>query len=57
LEEEAEDVVEEDYGYVIDSDDENSDEEDEDDEDLGGEDGRNHGRWTTSKQKASMTCR
>jgi len=32
-------VVEEDYGYVIDSDDENSDEEDEDDEDLGGEDG------------------
>ena len=32
LEEEAEDVVEEDYGYVIDSDDENSDEEDEDGE-------------------------
>ena len=38
-EEEAGDVVEQDYGYVIDSDDENSDEEDEDDEDLGGEDG------------------
>ena len=39
LEEEAKDVVEEDYGYVIDSNDENSDEEEEDDEDLGGEDG------------------
>ena len=38
-EEEAGDVVEEDYGYVIDSGDENSDEENEDDEDLGGEDG------------------
>ena len=38
-EEEAGDVVEEDYGYVIDLDDENSDGEDEDDEDLGGEDG------------------
>ena len=41
LEEEVGDMVEEDYGYVInESDDElNSDEEDEDDKDLGGEDG------------------
>ena len=51
-------MVEEDYRYIINSDDENSDEEEEDDEDLGGEKmGRNHGRWTTYKQKAMMTCR
>jgi hypothetical protein len=35
----AGDVVEEDYGYVIDSGDENSDEEEKDDKDLGEEDG------------------
>jgi hypothetical protein len=39
LEEEAGDVGEEDYRYVIDSDDESSDEEEEENEDLGGEDG------------------
>ena len=41
LEEEVGDMVEEDYGYVINKSDDklNSDEEDEDDRDLGGEDG------------------
>ena len=39
LEEGVGDVVEEDYRYVINSDNENSDEEDEDDKDLGREDG------------------
>ena len=36
-EKEAEDVVKEDYGYIIDSNDKNSDKEDEDDKDLGEE--------------------